>query len=160
MQEEEVIYELRTPFEYAYKGDYRTAKFITLSPPTVSNMALIARLKQGFMQAMAGDDSKRNSGQQPAGDSDDDSGIDSLTGDMVMALISMSKVDYAGYMETVKAVFTGGRPSAVSDVAKVDGEEPLNSTLLDKMTASDLESMAGKFIHTFIVTSALRTMQM
>jgi len=145
---EEVMYELKSSFEYAHKGDQRKAEFITLRSPTVENVGYVARLKQGFMQAIAGQQK-----QSQVEVSTDKGGVDDLTGEMIMAMLSMSDIDYAAYLQTAKAVFTD------TGVALIDGEEPLKKALMAKMSVDDLEAMTGEYMKVFILTSALKMMQ-
>jgi len=145
---EEVMYELKSSFEYAHKGDQRKAEFITLKAPTVENVGYVAKLKQGFMQAIAGQ--KNQSKVEVSGD---EGGIDDLSGEMIMTMLSMSDIDYAAYLQTAKAVFSD------TGVALIDGEEPLKKTLMAKMSVDDLEAMTGEYLKVFILTSALKMMQ-
>ncbi len=145
----ELHYDLTNTFEYAHKGIMRDAQFITVSAPTVDNIAYVARLKQGFMQAIAGQKSAPSDGDssgEAAGSLDD------LPGEMIMAMLSMSDIDYAGYLTTARAVFSD------TGVAMVDGEEPLKKAIMSKMSMDDLESMTGEYLKVFILTSALETM--
>ena len=146
---EEVMYELKSSFEYAHKGDQRKAEFITLKAPTVENVGYVAKLKQGFMQAINGQKNK----SQIDTSADDSGGIDDLSGEMIMTMLSMSDIDYAAYLQTAKAVFSD------TGVAMVDGEEPLKKTLMSKMSVDDLEAMTGEYLKVFILTSALKMMQ-
>lgn len=145
---ETLHYDLKCPFEYAFKGDVRTSTFITINPPTVNNISYVARLKQGFMQAVSGQKSApvETSGSEDAGS------VDDLTGEMIMAMLSMSDIDYAGYLTTAKAVFSD------TGVALLDGEEPMKKALMSKMSMEDLEAMTGEYLKVFILTSALKMM--
>ena len=145
----EITYDLKSPFEYAFKGDMRNASFITLTAPTVENIGYIAKLKQGFMKAIS------NQTQEATPDSSDkqSGGFDDLTGDMIMAMLSMSDIDYAAYMQTARATFLD------SGIALIDGEEPLKKGVISKMSVSDLEGMTGEYLKVFILTSALEMMK-
>ncbi len=149
--ETEVHYSLKNPFDYAIKGDMKEAKFVILRSPTVSNIANVARLKQGFMKAITSQGNKNSSEVDDTKNKEND--LSDLTGDMIMVMLSMSAIDYAGYLETARSIFTD------SDVCSIDGEIELSKTLIKKMSADDLESMTGEFLKYFILTSALRTMQ-
>lgn len=148
---EEIRYELKKSFGYAYKGEQRDASFITLSAPTVENIGFAAKLKQGFMKAVKGQGS---SAAESDSDKDKDGeSIDDLSGEMIMAMLSMSDVDYAAYMQTASAVFSS------PGIALIDGEEPLKKALMLKMLADDLETMTGEYLKAFILTSVSEIMQ-
>lgn len=147
----ELTYTLKDPFEYAFKGDLRQAEFVTVKAPTVDNISYVGKLKQGFMRAVTGQ--KNDAPAETPIETDKDGGnLDDLSGDMIMSMLSMSDVDYAGYLTTARAVFTD------TGLALVDGEEPIKKTLMSKMSMRDLESMTGEYLKVFIVASALETM--
>ncbi len=148
---EELHYDLKTPFEYAFKGDIRTAQFLTVSAPTVNNIAYVGRLKQGFMQSIM---SQKSAPTQERQESPEKEGsLEDLSGEMIMTMLSMSdSVDYAGYLTTAQAAFC--HPG----VTLIDGEEPLKKALMAKMTIGDLEAMTGEYLKVFILTSALEMM--
>ena len=148
----EITYNLKTQFEYAFKGEMRDASFITLNSPTVQNIGYVAKLKQGFMKAVAAQ-SKPESVAAPVEQNSDPDGLEDLTGDMIMTMLSMSDIDYAAYLQTAKATFLD------SGIALVDGEEPLKKPLMAKMSVHDLEAMTGEYLKTFILTSALEMMK-
>jgi len=147
---EEITYELKSPFEYAFKGEMRDAGFVTLRAPTVENIGYVSRLKQGFMKAVT---AQKQVVDAKDTESNDSGSIDDLTGEMIMAMLSMSDIDYAGYMNTAKATFLD------SGIALLDGEEPLKKTLMSKMSVQDLEGMTGEYLKVFILTSALEMMK-
>ncbi len=142
----EVIYNLKTPFNYAYKGDKRDAGFITLKAPTVSNIGYISKLKQGFMRAI-------RSQSQSSATSSGDASADDLTGEMIIMMLQMSDVDYSEYMTIGKCIFVD------SDIALIDGELKFNKDLINRLSVDDLELMIGEYLKDFILTSALRMMQ-
>lgn len=147
----ELTYELKDPFEYAFKGELRQAAFITVPAPTVDNIYCVGRLKQGFMQAVTGQ--RKDAPVEVSGESDKAGGsLDDLSGDMIMAMLSMSDVDYAGYLTTAKAVFSD------TGLTLIDGEEPIKKALMSKISMRDLEAMTGEYLKVFIITSALETM--
>lgn len=145
----EITYELKNPFEYAFKGDTRTATFITLSAPTVENIGYIAKLKQGFMKAIT--HNKVDADAPKTDDKTDD--VDGLDGSMIMTMLSMSDIDYAQYMQTAKSTFID------SGVALIEGEEQIKKFLMSKMSVSDLEGMTGEYLKFFILASALEMMK-
>ncbi len=149
---EEIIYNLKTGFEYAHSGEMRMATFITLKAPTVSNIGFVSKLKQGFMKAVTSQ--QLNTNAEEMSESKDAISTDDFSGEMIMTMLSMSDVDYSQYMQTAKAVFMD------TGIALIDGERPLTKSLIIKLSVEDLEDMTGEYLKAFILTSALRTMQM
>lgn len=153
---EEIIYKLEDPFEYACEGDMRTASFVSVKSPTVGNISSIARLKQGFMQAIASSKDK-NVGTE--NDDENDSGkekqldADSLTGGAIMAMLAMSDVDYSKYLTTAKDVLIN------ANVCLIDGEVKFNKNLFLKLSFNDLEGITGEYLRVFILASVLEIMQ-
>lgn len=156
---EEIRYELKKSFEYAFKGEQREAGFITLAEPTVENIGFVSKLKQGFMRAistMPESDRKKaiaEHGDAPQKDKEQDMSFDDMPGDALLTMLAMTEIDYQAYMQTAVATFCSGK------VALVDGEEPLKKGLLDKMTVNDLEAMTGEYLKAFILTSVSEMMQ-
>ena len=148
--DKEVIYNLSEEFEYAFKGEVRNAKFVTLKAPTVSNISSVAKLKQGFMQAISGQKNEENK-KKKTGDNDED--LNDLTGALIMAMLSMSDVDYAKYLETAKSVFIE------SEICLIDGELKFNKSLFSKLSFDDMEGMTGEYLRVFILSSVLTIMQ-
>jgi hypothetical protein len=141
--ENEVIYELTGPFDYAHKGEQHTASFITLAAPTSRNMKECAQLKQAFFRALP----KERPTDTPEKEQDE-----TIDGDAIMILIAMSHdVELASVLCTARELFSSG-------VGLVDGEEKLTKLLLDKVSQDDLEVMTGKYLANFILASALQKM--
>ena len=149
---DDVMYGLLKPFEYAFKGEMRMAKFITLKAPTVRNISSVAKLKQGFMQAIAGDRNTKNY-QDKKGVDSKEADLDSLTGEMILTMLSMSNIDYSKYLETALSVFTN------SEICSLDGETELGRNLSLKLSFDDLEGVTGEYLRVFILSSVLRMMQ-
>lgn len=144
--ETEFNYELEQSFEYASKGEQCTASFITLTAPTSRNMKECAELKQAFFRALP---------KTPLQDSVEvpEDNADELDGAGVMLLIAMSRdVELSVVLCTARELFSTG-------IAKVDGEEKLTKTLLDKMNQDDLEAMTGDYLANFILASALQKLR-
>lgn len=161
---EEIRYELKKSFGYAHKGEQREAEFITLQAPNVDNVGFAAKLKQGFMKAVAGQDragkhraGKHRAEDDVAGDQDEtkenSDNIEDMSCEMLMAMLSMSDIDYPAYLHTAAAVFTA------KGIALIDGEEPMKKGMMDKMSFDDLESMTGEYLKAFILTSVSEIMQ-
>ena len=149
---DDVIYTLLKPFEYAFKGEIREAKFVTLRAPTVNNISSVAKLKQGFMQAITKDKNTKNYKDKKSID-DKDGDLDSLTGEMIMTVLAISDVDYSKYLEMAISVFTG------SKICLIDGENEFSKNLSLKLSFDDLEGLTGEYLRVFILSSVLRMMQ-
>ncbi len=149
--DDEIFYKLLKPFDYSFKGEVRSAEFVTLKAPAVNNIASIAKLKQGFMRAIISD--KNTEGNKNSGTDNKDDDLDIFTGQMIIAALSISNVDYAEYLETAKTVFTN------SNICLIDGEIQFNNELTKKLSFDDLEGMTGEYLRVFILSSVLRMMQ-
>lgn len=156
---EEIKYDLKKSFGYAHKGEQREAEFITLQAPNVDNVGFAAKLKQGFMKALAGQQRTREVNASHDDDSDQEDpknpgeNLEDMSGEMLMALLSMSDIDYPAYLHTSVAVFSA------KGIALVDGEEPIKKGMMDKMSVEDLEAMTGEYLKAFILTSVSEMMQ-
>jgi len=151
--DDEIFHTLLKPFTYSLKGESRKAEFLTVRSPTSDNLSSVAQLKQGFMKAVTGShDSKAVEAARAEGKAKEAS-LDNLTGDAIIAMLSMSDINYAVYLETAKFVFTH------SDVCLIDGEIEFNKELSRKLSFDDLEALTGEYLRVFILTSVLKTMQ-
>ena len=143
----EFQFDLDEPFNYAYKGEQRSATFIILKAPSTRNRSFQADLKQAFYRAIPKDESSR---EDYEGALDKDS-KDELTGEQIMAMISMSRdVSLNNVMIIATELF-------ISGVALVDGEEKLTKPLVNEMGFDDLERMTGEYMATFILASLLKS---
>ncbi len=153
----EVVHNLINSFDYAFKGEQRAAKFITLKAPTTSNISCFGSLKQGFIRALNHGSEKqeknKNIQQDSTVDVDSDDVLEGFTGPMLMATILASPIDYAGYLESAKFLFTE------SHISLIDGEMEFNKELTKKLSFDDLEVMTGEYIKLFILPSVLGMMQ-
>jgi len=156
----EIIYSLEDPFEYAFEGGMRTASFVSVKSPTVGNISSIARLKQGFMQAIASSKDKTpvaspDEDEEKSKDGDDEKQADpdNLSGAAIMAMLAMSDVDYGKYLTTAKDVLIN------ADVCLIDGEIKFNKTLFTKLSFKDLEGITGEYLRVFILASVFEIMQ-
>jgi len=151
--DDEIFHTLLRPFTYSFKGESRKAEFLTVRSPTIDNLSCVAKLKQGFMKAVTGSHDSKAVKAAKAESKAKETSLDDLTGDAIVAMLSMSDVDYAGYLETAKFVFTH------SDVCLIDGEIEFNKELSRKLSFDDLEALTGEYLRVFILTSVLKTMQ-
>lgn len=137
----EITYELKSPIDYAHKGNMATASFLTLSAPTSRNIAECAALKQAFFRALP------KSGQPSAGDSKQEG--DPRPEDITAMLASSKDVEYSQVLLTMRDL--------LPHVAKVDGEERMTRPLVDSMSPEDLELVTGVYLLNFILASLLRS---
>jgi hypothetical protein len=144
--ETEFQYILQTKFSYANKGETVQAEFITLSAPTSRTTRECAALKQAFFRATNDQETTTTTRE-----SDADLDID---GSDVMALLAISSsVDLPDVMDIGKKLFQ------MPGIALVDGETKLGSTLIDRMSVDDFESMLGEYFVNFILAFSLRKMK-
>ena len=141
MSEENLHYNLESPFKYAFKGDTRTASFITLLPPTMKQQKYAASLKQSIMRAARSDVAESTS-KAVEKDTEDTTEAE-ITAELVLALIFGSVgMDVNVIFGQAKDLFTHG-------AALVDGEEKLTIGLIDKMSVDDFQNLTGDYIANF-----------
>lgn len=138
-------YELKHPFEYAYKGDVQTASFIELSAPSYKTMSHFVPIKQAFTSAVQELTTTMSGTETSDAPKDEDSSVD---GAQVLAIMYQWKGEMSAVYLHAEQLFKSG-------VALVDGETKLTSELLNKMDFSDVESMLGDYIANFIAASLL-----
>lgn len=144
MESEEVMVELSTGFEYAFKGDTKTAEFITLMPPTFKQIDKIAPIKQAFVRAVTGLNSDKDRDPDRE-DGDEDYKIKGLE---VIGLLYQSDCDMVKVLLHAKELFSSG-------AALVEGEAKLTFPLMEKMDVDDFENLLGEYIANFITPSLM-----
>lgn len=143
-----IDYQLETPVPYAFEGNMIEGTFVTLYPPTSKNIVECAQLKQAFFRSLPKDQNTED-----VTEDDKSKAEDALTGDAIIALLSMStEVDLGKIMLTARELFSSG-------VGKMEGETKLTKPILDKVSFDDLEGMLGAYLVNFILASALRKMK-
>ena len=142
--ENEVTYELKSPFEYAVKGDVQEAAFITLSAPNYKQMDRFIPIKQAFTSAVT-EISESAVAKTAVGDAPEDH---EMTSKAVMQVMYAWSGDMVGVLLHAEQLFKSG-------AALVDGETKLTSDLMAKMALSDFEFMVGDYIAAFIARSLL-----
>lgn len=149
---EEIRYELKKSFEYAFKGDQREAEFITLSAPNFKQLDKMAPIKQAFTQAakesfsgMSKDDLDKHKEDKLEDDDDDE---EALTGSQVITMLYGSTAKMERVLLQAEQLFKSG-------VAMVDGESKLTTPLMEKMSGDDFEGMLGEYLANFIVPSLM-----
>lgn len=142
----EVIYDLTSPFEYAYKGDVRTASFITLKEPTIKQHTQLCSLENSIFNVYKNVTEFSNKSAKNKNDSDDDGkdndkGLDSES--VIQVIFYNDAVDVNVIFAQAKELFKIGG-------ALVDGEQVLNYPLIDKMSITDFRNIVGEYIANFI----------
>ena len=136
----EFDYELKTPFEYDFKGSKEQAKFITLYSPTMKHMEHREPIVQAFYQAVS---EQTPSGEESSNDVD-------IKGSDVIALLRISeKVD------TYKVGLHFKELLASKDIALIDGQERLIKPLIDKLNPEDFDNIMGEYLCNFMLASLL-----
>lgn len=140
----EVIYELKQPFEYSYKGEMREAEFITLLAPTFRNIDNVTPMKQAFMRSITEISEKVDSSS--AEESNEDK---TISGQEVMQVMYSGSGDMVPVMLHAEQLFTRG------GAALIDGETKMTKPLMEKVSTYDFESMVGEYVANFIAASIL-----
>ena len=129
-----VQYELKTPIEYAFKGDMQAASFIELSEPTYQDMTNFMLGKQAFVKGVA--QAAESSASEASGDDMD------ITGDDVIGFLYTSGIDMAKIFVAVQEL--------VKSSGLVDGEVKVTTPLMNKLSVKDAEGLMGFYIANFI----------
>lgn len=140
---EDLIYELKVPFQYTSSGDIFEASFITLKPPCSKQLEQVVAIKQAVLSAVR----EVTDTAAAEGSSDDPTDGSAITGAQVLSLL------YAGSGDVFK-VFLHAK-EVFKRVAFVEGETAMTVPLLDKMDIVDLERMTGEYITCFLAPSLL-----
>ena len=139
---EEVMYELKNPFEYAFKGESRNASFITLRKPNMKCHDQASDLAQAILRIMRGYQEDKDQGDQGEQEEESDGVIDPSS---LAALLTANKdVPVKGVWSAAKSLFSAG-------VAQVDGEQKLTLPLIEKMDIEDFENLTGEYVINFII---------
>ena len=150
----EHIYTLKSTFNYATKdGDAQEATFLTLRAPDFTQMRKVAPIKQAFFCAIkSAQDEKAKKEKEDTTiikqdkdieSNDDDDGVN---GEQCIQLLYSSHVDVSKVILNAELLF-------VSGVASVNGEIPVTSGILKKLTMEDFEGLLGEYISNFIMPS-------
>ena len=138
----EHIYELKSPFDYAHKGESIEAGFITLFSPTFKQIDKVAPIKQAFTAAISEVTESVDVTQEA---SDEES---TVTGPQVMQLMYRWSGDMTSVFLHAEQLFKSG-------AALVDGETKLTSPLMEKMTLDDFEGVVRDYIANLIAPSLM-----
>lgn len=138
----EHTYELKSPIQYARKGEMVDGSFVTMTAPTFREIDKIAPIKQAFMAAI----SEISSGAETPGEDAAAADSGKINGKQVIQLLYSSKGSVADIMRHAEKLLRSG-------VFRLDGEEKFTSPLLDKMSLEDFEGLIGDYIANFIMPS-------
>jgi len=152
METQNFVFNLQTPFNYAFKGEKRDASFISIQPPTMKEHHLASQLKQSIMHMLRKDqldyaevletNPKKATDTEGTGGTDDSG---ELTPELILALIfSSASIDANVIFGYAKEIFKSG-------LAQVDGEHKLTYPLMEKMTIDDFQNLTGEYIVNFIL---------
>lgn len=138
------VYTLKNPFDYAKNGDSVESQFITVVAANFKQMAHYTPIKQAFVSAInqISTDKVNDSAAQPESDGED------ITGEQVMQLLHNWDGELTKVLIYAKQLFTSG-------VALVDGEKPMTTPMVDKMSMEDFEGLLGFYIANFIAPSLM-----
>lgn len=136
---------LSTPMRYAgLDGTMKTASFLTIQAPPARAYQLVARIKQAFLQAVM--EAQRNEAPEPTvvatapGSAVQD---ERPTATGVLMMLAATKCDLPALYDAVRSIIV------TYNLARLDGEAVLTSTLVDSMTIPDFEAMVGTYLATF-----------
>ncbi len=137
--QDEIIFQLKKPIEYAYEGATVNGSFITLYAPTRKQMEQCVFLKQTFFQAAK---SIETDGKAEKDESAEIKGQD------VISLLYSSYCDMNKVLLSGIALFRSG-------AAKIEGVKDLTGPMIDQMSQDDLENSIGEYIANFIIASLM-----
>ena len=136
----QIVYELKHPFEYANKGEQVEAQFIELSPPSFKHLQHHLPIKQAFTRAAL---AAAENGEEVEQQSNNETG--GLKSGEALLLLTMSDEPLNDVFDNAVKLF--------KTLARVDGVELLTDGMLQKMSADDFENLVGEYIANFIAPS-------
>ncbi len=145
----EVTYQIKKPFEYAWKGNTNLASFITLTPPTMRNHSLAAPLKQSISRIVSAAVEKARS-SQTENEQNEDSFSDENSSEEITAQMVLNSI-YTSQVVNVNTVWEQAKKLICDGVALIGGELKFNQQLINKMSPIDFEQMVGLYIANFIL---------
>lgn len=141
--ENEFIYELKTKFEYSFKGEMREASFISLRAPTMKEHNLASKLKQSIYNLIKNETQENDTQEKKTEKSTDDDA--EITAELIlMMMFASNNIDINVVFEQAKELFGSG-------LALIDGEQKLNNPLVQKMSIDDFQNLIGEYIVNFIL---------
>jgi hypothetical protein len=142
----EVIYQLKTPFKYALKGEQVEASFITLIAPTYKSVANFAPIKQAFTSAIS--ELSHGTLSEATNESSSDEAAGEIDLKSVMHVLYNWSGDTSKVFLHAEALFKNGS-------ALVEGETKFTSPMLEKMDFHDVEGLLGTYVANFIAKSLM-----
>lgn len=131
---------LSDPIEFQTGGEHAEGKTLELTAPAVNNRKRVAKLKQGLMRCINDLQTNESVKKESKPDSSD------IKPEEILVLLQMGSVEYDEYMDIFVNLLTSG-------VCKVEGKEPMTSTLVEKMSFADLEKLMGEYLVNFTIGS-------
>lgn len=141
---DEVIYELKVPFEYPVKGEMTEASFITLFAPHYKSINDFAPIKQAFTTAI----SELSQSAVQAAESLPEDKPEEIGPKSVMHVLYSWSGDTSKVFFHAERLFKNG-------AAKVDGENSFTTPMLEKMDIEDVEGLVGTYVANFIAKSLM-----
>jgi len=137
----EFTFKLTKPIAYHDGGNAEAfAKEIILKAPSNRQRRQTAKLKQGFFRALG--DIQNN--KQNTDDAEDDQ--EGITGEAVLTIVMMSKVDFADYQDVFRELL-------LNDIAFVNDGQKMKSHNYEDMDGDDSDKMMGEYIANFLLSS-------
>lgn len=138
---------LSEPIDYQAKGENTKSSLLELSAPSGKERKKAARLKQGFMRCINEiPDSDKQQAKELA-DKKDGTEKKETKPEEILALLQMGSIDYPDYLDIFVGLLTSG-------ICKVEGDTPITSLIVDKISYEDLEKLMGEYFVNFILGSS------
>jgi len=168
----EVTVTLKTPIEYAYKGEMLKASFVTIKPTTTKHIHLTSVLKQAFQvsamkmsertdaeelkelkEEKAAEKAEKDAKNTENGEESNDK--KAKKDEKISPSDLMSTIYMGGKDINIKEIVLTGKELLTSGIVMVEGEEKLTRPLCDKLSQEDFEEILGSIMVNFIVASLL-----
>lgn len=143
----EFTFILDTPVSIAVGGSFVPVSEMILKAPSNKQRNESAKLKQGFFRAveeMQGRSSDKIESKETINTSSDDD----LTGDKIIPVLFMSKIDINAYQENFRVLL-------LNDICTIGGTK-LTSPIFDSISDADTERLMGEYIANFLLSSLKR----
>lgn len=143
----EFTFILETPVSIAVGGSFVPVSEMILKAPSNKQRNESAKLKQGFFRAveeMQGRSSDKIESKETINTSSDDD----LTGDKIIPVLFMSKIDINAYQENFRVLL-------LNDICTIGGTK-LTSPIFDSISDADTERLMGEYIANFLLSSLKR----
>lgn len=144
----QVLYELKTPFSYAYKGDTHEASFIELKEPTRKDLQNFTPIQQAFTKAVKSiqDETDPEVLEESKDKEIESEEVSEDASHSAMFVLHQSDEDMVKVGLYAAQLFKNGG-------ALIDGDTPLTIPLQEKMSMKDWNGLLGTYIVNFIAPS-------